>query len=77
MWNILAWGITMYLQHGTPNARSSFSILVGLIYSTYLWWDQTISGSLFDESAGNSKKRPHPWDTHYQFSIKTLLSLEN
>jgi len=19
-------------------------------------------------------KRPHPWDTHYQFSIKTLLS---
>ena len=21
----------------------------------------------------NEKKRPHPWDTHYQFSIKTLL----
>jgi len=20
----------------------------------------------------NEKKRPHPWDTHYQFSIKTL-----
>jgi len=24
----------------------------------------------------NGKKRPHPWDTHYQFSIKTLLSKE-
>jgi len=22
----------------------------------------------------NEKKRPHSWDTHYQFSIKTLLS---
>jgi len=22
----------------------------------------------------NEKKRPHPWDTHYQFSIKTVLS---
>jgi len=22
----------------------------------------------------NEKKHPHPWDTHYQFSIKTLLS---
>jgi len=22
----------------------------------------------------NEKKRPHPWDTHHQFSIKTLLS---
>ena len=22
------------------------------------------------------KKRPHPWDTHYQFSTKTLLSTE-
>ena len=22
----------------------------------------------------NGKKRPHPWDTHHQFSIKTLLS---
>jgi len=22
----------------------------------------------------NGKKRPHPWDTHCQFSIKTLLS---
>jgi len=22
----------------------------------------------------NEKKRPHPWDTHYQFSIKTSLS---
>jgi len=22
----------------------------------------------------NGKKRAHPWDTHYQFSIKTLLS---
>jgi len=20
------------------------------------------------------EKRPHPWDTHYQFSIKTLLT---
>jgi len=25
----------------------------------------------------NEKKRPHPWDTHYQFSIKTLLSNKN
>jgi len=24
----------------------------------------------------NEKKRPHPWDTHHQFSIKTLLSKE-
>jgi len=23
----------------------------------------------------NAKKRPHPWDTHHQFSIKTLLSI--
>ena len=22
----------------------------------------------------NVKTRPHPWDTHYQFSIETLLS---
>jgi len=22
----------------------------------------------------NGKNRPHPWDTHHQFSIKTLLS---
>jgi len=22
----------------------------------------------------NEKKRPHSWDTHHQFSIKTLLS---
>jgi len=22
----------------------------------------------------NEKHRPHPWDTYYQFSIKTLLS---
>ena len=22
----------------------------------------------------NERKRPHPWDTHHQFSIKTLLS---
>jgi len=22
----------------------------------------------------NEKKRPHPWDTHHQFAIKTLLS---
>ena len=22
----------------------------------------------------NEKTRPHPWDTHHQFSIKTLLS---
>ena len=22
----------------------------------------------------DEKKSPHPWDTHYQFSIKTLLS---
>jgi len=22
----------------------------------------------------NEKKRPHAWDTHYQFSLKTLLS---
>jgi len=21
----------------------------------------------------NGRKRPHPWDTHHQFSIKTLL----
>jgi len=25
----------------------------------------------------NEKKRPHPWDTHYQFSIKTLLSKQS
>jgi len=24
----------------------------------------------------NEKERPHPWDTHHQFSIKTLLSKE-
>jgi len=22
----------------------------------------------------NEEKRPHPWDTHHQFPIKTLLS---
>jgi len=22
----------------------------------------------------NEKNRPHPWDTHYHFSTKTLLS---
>jgi len=25
----------------------------------------------------NEKKRPHPWDTHRQFSIKTLLSKQH
>jgi len=25
----------------------------------------------------NRKKRPHPWDTHHQFSIKTLLSKQH
>jgi len=25
----------------------------------------------------NGKKRPHPWDTHYHFSIKTLLSKQH
>jgi len=25
----------------------------------------------------NEKKRPHPWDTHHQFSIKSLLSKQH
>jgi len=31
----------------------------------------------YTENERKEKKSPCPWDTHYQFSIKTLLSKEN
>jgi len=33
-------------------------------------------GTLLESKSWMKKKRPHPWDAHYQFSIKTVLSKE-
>ena len=67
--------IYMYIYREKSVKRKKLNTSVFILGTFILgWWAVILTHTYIGVDTQKTQNKPHPWDTHYQFSIKTLLS---